>query len=96
MTILEFISYCVAILAYGAFFVVALSVAFAPVMMFSESVLAYNAHRSEVRNTVCAALAFVLHLACFVGMMYLFYHCMVRLSVHDVTNWIAQMLATIF
>ena len=96
MTFMELFSYIVALTAYGAFFVVALAVAFAPVMMFSESVLAYNAHRSEVRNTVCAALAFVLHLACFVGMMYLFYQCLVRLSVHDVTNWISQMLATIF
>ena len=96
MTLLQFFSYCVALMAYGAFFVVALAIAFAPVMIFSESVLAYNAHRSEVRNTVCAALSFVLHLACFVGMIYLFYHFMVRLSVHHVTNWIAQMLAIIF
>ena len=96
MTFMEFFSYCFALTAYGAFFVVALAVAFAPVMMFSESVLAYNAHRSEVRNTVCAALSFVLQLACFVGMMYLFYQCLVRLSVQDVTNWISQMLATIF
>lgn len=96
MTFMELFSYIVALTAYGAFFVVALSVAFAPVMMFSESVLAYDAHRSEARNTLYAALSFVLHLACFVGMMYLFYQCLVRLSVHDVTNWIAQMLAIIF
>lgn len=96
MTLLQFFSYCVALMVYGAFFVVTLAIAFTPVMLFSESVLAYNAHRSEARNTVYAALSFVLHLACFVGMMYLFYKCLVRLSVHDVTNWIAKMLATIF
>ncbi len=96
MTIMEFISCYLALLAYGAFFVVTLAVAFAPVVMAGEGVLAYNSNRSEAMNTACLVLYIVLHVVCFAGVVYLFHHCLIRLPIQEVANSIEQTFATIF
>lgn len=96
MTILELISFSFALLVYGAFCVVTLGVAFTPAALASESVFAYHSNRSEMLNTICAVLSIVLYIVCGAVVLQLFYHCLMRLSISDVANWIEQTLKAIF